>query len=100
MLAEWDMELTPDVATGTAPRGSRDQMLRGGELGTDLFLMNGHTHESIPPIRLAEGERVLVRLINTGNLPHPIHTHGHSFKIVATDGNPVPEGGSWSRTRS
>src|SRR5215207_1750800 len=37
-------------------------------------------------------ERVLVRLINAGNLPHAIHTHGHSFKIVATDGNDVPEG--------
>jgi len=67
-------------------------MLRGGELGTDLFLMNGHAHESISPIRLAEGERILIRLMNLGNLPHAIHTHGHSFKIVATDGNPVPEG--------
>jgi plastocyanin len=92
MLNEWDLELTPDVAMGKAPRGPRDQMLRGGELGTDLFLMNGHAHESIPPIRLAEGERVLVRLINAGNLPHAIHTHGHSFRIVATDGNAVPEG--------
>ena len=92
ILNEWDLELTPDVATGKAPRGVRDQILRGGELGTDLFLMNGHAHESIPPIKLAEGERVLVRLINAGNLPHAIHTHGHSFKIVATDGNDVPEG--------
>jgi plastocyanin len=92
ILNEWDLELTPDVAIGTAPRGPGDQMLRGGELGTDLFLMNGHAHESIPPIRLAEGERVLIRLINAGNLPHAIHTHGHSFKIVSTDGNDVPEG--------
>jgi len=92
ILNEWDLELTPDVATGKAPRGVRDQILRGGELGTDLFLMNGHAHESISPIRLAEGERVLIRLINAGNLPHAIHTHGHSFKIVATDGNDVPEG--------
>src|SRR5215207_671661 len=92
ILNEWDLELTPDVAMGKAPRGVRDQILRGGELGTDLFLMNGHAHESISPIRLAEGERVLIRLINAGNLPHAIHTHGHSFKIVATDGNDVPEG--------
>ena len=92
VLNEWDLELTPDVAMGKAPRGMRDQLLRGGELGTDLFLMNGHAHESISPITLAEGERVLIRLINAGNLPHAIHTHGHSFKIVATDGNDVPEG--------
>ncbi len=92
MLNEWDLELTPDVAMGVAPRGPRDQLLRGGELGTDLFLMNGHAHESISPIELAEGERVLLRLMNLGNLPHAIHSHGHSFKIVATDGNPAPEG--------
>ena len=92
ILNEWDLELTPDVAMGTEPWGPGDQMLRGGELGTDLFLMNGHAHESIPQMRLAEGERVLIRLINAGNLPHAIHTHGHSFKIVATDGNDVPEG--------
>lgn len=91
MLNEWDLELTPDVATGKAPIGPRDAQLRGGELGTDLFLMNGRAHESIPPVRVAEGERVLIRLMNAGNLPHAIHTHGHSFKLVATDGNAVPE---------
>lgn len=90
-LSEWDMEMTPRVAQGLDPRGPRDSQLRGGELGADLFLMNGHTHEAIPPINVREGDRVLVRLINMGNLGHPIHLHGHSFKIVATDGNPVPE---------
>ncbi len=92
MLNEWDLELTPDVATGKAPRGPRDSLLRGGELGTDLFLINGRAHEGIPPITIADGERVLVRVMNLGNLPHAIHSHGHSFRIVATDGNPVPEG--------
>ena len=90
MLTEWDTELTPDVASGQAPRGPRDSTLRGGEFGTDLFLMNGKTHDAIPPIVAKEGERVLIRLVNAGNLAHPFHTHGHSFKIVATDGNPVP----------
>jgi FtsP/CotA-like multicopper oxidase with cupredoxin domain len=92
MLNEWDLELTPDVVLGKAPKGPGDQHLRGGELGADLFLMNGHAHDAIPPVALAEGERVLIRLMNLGNMPHPIHTHGHSFRIVATDGNPVPEG--------
>jgi plastocyanin len=89
-LAEWDMEMTPRVAQGIDPRGPRDSQLRGGELGTDLFLMNGHTHEAIPPVKVDKGDRVLIRLINMGSLGHPIHLHGHLFKIVATDGNPVP----------
>jgi len=90
ILNEWDLELTPDVATGKAPLGPRDAQLRGGELGTDLFLINGRAHESIPPIQVAEGERILLRLTNAGNLPHAIHTHGHSFKLVASDGNAIP----------
>ena len=96
-LAEWDTELTPGVASGLEPRGPKDQMLRGGELGADLFLVNGRMHGSIPPLMVNEGERVLVRLIHTGAIPHPIHIHGHSFQIVATDGNLVPEVARWTK---
>jgi FtsP/CotA-like multicopper oxidase with cupredoxin domain len=70
-------------------------MLRGGELGADMFLVNGKTHGAIPPIVVGEGEKVLLRLINAGHLAHPIHGHGHSFKLVATYGNPVPLGMEW-----
>lgn len=91
LLQEWDLELTPAVAAGTASRGPKDRMMRGGELGGDLFLINGHTHDAIPRVKLAEGDRVLLRFINAGHMPHSVHLHGHSFTIVATDGNPVPE---------
>lgn len=91
LLSEWDADLTPGVATGAAPRSARDQSLPGGQFGTDFFLMNGRMHEAIPPIVVAEGDRVLLRLINAGTMAHPFHIHGHQFKIVATDGNPVPK---------
>ncbi len=91
VLSEWDAELTPAVAEGLQPRGPRDQTLRGGELGADYFLFYCKMHEAIPPSVVKEGDRVLLRLINAGTLAHPFHIHGHSFKIVATDGNPVPE---------
>ncbi len=90
ILGEWDLELTPAVASGAVERGPGDRLLRGGELGADLFVINGHLHGSVPPIRVAEGERILLRLIHAGAIPHPFHIHGHSFTIVATDGNPVP----------
>lgn len=91
MLAEWDLELTPAVAAGASKPGPGDQTLRGGQLGADFFLINGKMNGSIPPLRIAKDERMLVRLINAGAIPHPIHTHGHSFTITATDGNLVPE---------
>ncbi len=91
ILAEWDLELTPDVAMGIAPRGPGDRTLRGGELGSDLFLINGRMHGAVPPLVVSEGDRVRIRLMHAGALPHAFHIHGHSFKVVATDGNPVPE---------
>ncbi len=97
IFAEWDQELTPAVASGKASRGPGDQMLRGGELGSDLYLMNGRSHGMIPPMVVAEGDRVLIRLMNAGHKPHTFHTHGHSFRIVATDGNMVPVGMEWTK---
>ncbi len=91
VLSEWDLEMTPDVALGLAPRGPRDSQLRGGELGTDLFLFNGKMHDAISPMLVEEGDKVLIRLVNAGTTSHPFHTHGHSFTVVATDGNIVPE---------
>jgi FtsP/CotA-like multicopper oxidase with cupredoxin domain len=70
---------------------------RGGALQYDLFLMNGKAGSAIPPLRLKAGERVRIRLINVGSLPHAMHIHGHIFKIVATDGNPVPAVAQWRK---
>ena len=97
VLGEWDSELTPEVAAGTIQRGPKDRLLRGGELGSDMFLVNGKVHGGIPPIVVSEGDRVLLRMINAGHMPHPIHLHGHSFRIVATDGNPIPQGMEWTK---
>jgi plastocyanin len=90
-LSEWALALTPEVASGEAslPR-SGPGAPHAKQLDFDLFLMNGHAHEDIPPVVVNTGERVRIRLINAGSLMHTIHSHGHSFKIVATDGNPVP----------
>ncbi len=90
ILGEWDLELTPAVATGKQGPGPGDGTLRGGERGADFFLINGRMHGAISPIRITQGERILLRVIHAGAIPHPIHTHGHSFTLVATDGNVVP----------
>src|SRR5262249_41610023 len=58
---------------------------------------NGRMHGAVPPIAVETGERVLIRLLNAGSLPHAFHTHGHSFQIVATDGNPVPAAARWTK---
>lgn len=57
----------------------------------NYFTVNGKAYPDIPTINVKQGERVRVRLIGAGQFEHPMHLHGMSFKIVATDGNPVPE---------
>jgi FtsP/CotA-like multicopper oxidase with cupredoxin domain len=52
----------------------------------DIYTINGKSGKSIKPINVKKGERIRLRMINIGFLPHKIHLHGHSFKVVATDG--------------
>ncbi len=43
------------------------------------------------PIRVREGERVLFRILNaSGNMGISLALPGHKFKVIALDGNPVP----------
>lgn len=37
------------------------------------------------------GDKVLVRIINSGYQPHSMHLHGHHFGVIASDGRPLPE---------
>jgi plastocyanin len=91
LLSEKALDVTPRVALGEAGIRNRDSGNgRGGAFTPDLFLMNGKAGEAIDPMTVAPGERIRIRLINAGNQVHTMHTHGHSFTIVATDGNPVP----------
>jgi len=91
LLSEKALDVTPQVAQGQADIRNRDGGNgRGGAFLPDLFLMNGQAGEAIDAMQVAPGERVRIRLINAGNQVHAMHTHGHSFTVIATDGNPVP----------
>jgi FtsP/CotA-like multicopper oxidase with cupredoxin domain len=91
ILSEKSLDFTPDVALGNASILHKDAGNgRGGALQADLFLMNGRAGDGIDPMEIAGGQKIRIRLINAGNLVHAMHLHGQSFKIIATDGNPVP----------
>ena len=54
---------------------------------TDLGLvLNGRTFPYTYPLKAKVGERVHIRLIDTGDQIHPIHLHGFPFQLVARDG--------------
>ena len=56
----------------------------------NYFTINGKTYPDIPAITVKKGERVRLRFVGAGQFEHPMHLHGSGFKIVATDGFPVP----------
>lgn len=56
----------------------------------NYFTINGRAFPATEPINVQVGQRVRIRFINAGQFVHPMHTHGTSFQIVATDGYPVP----------
>ncbi len=57
----------------------------------NFFTINGKAFPSTETITVKKGDVVRLRLIAIGQFIHPMHLHGFSFKIVATDGHPVPE---------
>ncbi|PRX58813.1 FtsP/CotA-like multicopper oxidase with cupredoxin domain [Cohnella sp. SGD-V74] len=55
----------------------------------DLYTINGKSGSLVDQLPVKEGEIVRIRLINAGYLSHQIHLHGHEFKVMATDGQPI-----------
>jgi FtsP/CotA-like multicopper oxidase with cupredoxin domain len=98
ILTEKSLDFTPDVAMGHGQILHADAGNgRGGALQSDLFLMNGRAGLAIDPMTIAQGQHIRIRLINLGNLVHAMHLHGQAFKIIATDGNPVPPAAQFTK---
>lgn len=57
----------------------------------NFFVMNGRSFPFTSPLEIRKNSRVRIRFGNLGLRNHPIHFHGHQFKVVALDGNTVPK---------
>ena len=65
----------------------------------NVLTFNGKAFPGTAPLVAKLGERVRIRFGNLGAMDHhPIHLHGHDFKIIETDGGPIPEAGQWPET--
>ena len=57
-----------------------------------LSTINGRTLDASDPLRVRQGQRVLFHILNSS--PTEVHwlaLAGHQFRVVALDGNPVPQ---------
>ncbi len=65
----------------------------------NLLTMNAKIFPGTPPLVCKKGDRVRIRFGNLSAMDHhPIHLHGYYFKVVATDGGPIPPAGQWPET--
>jgi len=66
-------------------------MPQGYEVGYGSFTINGRMLGHGEPIRVKQGERVLFHVLNgSATEIRSLALPGHSFEVVALDGNPVP----------
>ncbi|MGH9809043.1 MAG: multicopper oxidase domain-containing protein, partial [Terriglobia bacterium] len=66
-------------------------MPHGYEVGYDIFTINGRMLGHGEPIRVKQGERVLFHVLNgSATEIRSLCLPGHTFQVVALDGNAVP----------
>jgi FtsP/CotA-like multicopper oxidase with cupredoxin domain len=78
---------------GRMPMGMMGDMM-GGRRGGMAWTVNGkavdandHRHE--PILELARGSSHVLELVNDTAWHHPIHLHGHTFRVLTRDGKPT-----------
>jgi FtsP/CotA-like multicopper oxidase with cupredoxin domain len=59
------------------------QILGDGPLG---YTINGKGWPATAPLTAKLGDKVLIRMMNAGQMLHPMHLHGYHFTVVAQDG--------------
>lgn len=63
-------------------------MLTGGDKGY-AWGLNGEADPAQPLFTMRQGERIAVMMHNMTGMAHPMHLHGHYFKVVALGSNVI-----------
>lgn len=65
----------------------------------NLLTINAKAFPGTESLVCKKGDRVRIRFGNLSAMDHhPMHLHGHHFKVVATDGGQIPVAGQWPQT--
>jgi FtsP/CotA-like multicopper oxidase with cupredoxin domain len=85
-----DFERTLRATRPLAPRKA-DRVhtlnLTGEMAGYFWSINNVVWNKGVPPLAVAEGERVELVFVNQTPMSHPMHLHGHQFQVVDIDGD-------------
>src|ERR1700726_4635323 len=85
------VKLLEDTGESAMKASRAKGMPHGYEVGYGSFTINGRILGHGEPIRVKQGERVLFHILNgSATEIRSLALPGHSFQVVALDGNPVP----------
>ena len=89
-IHQWEPSFVPMVET-MRERSSNMPQTTGSDVGYKYATINAHMLGAGEPIRVKRGQRVLMRLLNASATENAVLAlPGHTFKVIAMDGNPVP----------
>jgi manganese oxidase len=65
----------------------------------NVLTLNAKCFPGTAPLVVKKGEKVRIRFGNLSAMDHhPIHLHGHYFKVTSTDGGVIPVSAQWPET--
>ena len=89
-IHHWGPRFVPMVEAMRA-QSANQPLTTGSDVGYQYATMNQHMLGAGEPIRVKQGQRVLLRLLNASATENVVLAlPGHTFKVIAMDGNPVP----------
>ncbi len=89
-IHHWEPSFVPMVETMQA-QSANHPASSGSDVGYRYATINQHRLGAGEPLRVKQGQKVLMRLLNASATENVVLAlPGHSFRIIAMDGNPVP----------
>lgn len=89
-IHQWQPSFVPMVEMLRAHSENAPQTA-GSDVGYKYATVNSHMLGAGEPIRVKAGQRVLFRLLNASATENTVLAFpGHTFEVIAMDGNPVP----------
>jgi FtsP/CotA-like multicopper oxidase with cupredoxin domain len=61
-----------------------------GEMARYIWSINGQVYPKSDPLVIRQGERVQIEMRNETNMWHPMHLHGHFFRVLQGAGARAP----------
>ena len=90
-IHHWEPSFVPMVETMRA-MSANVPLTNGSDVGYKYATINDRMLGSGEPIRVKQGQRVLMRLLNASATENVVLAlPGHRFTVLAMDGNPVPK---------